>query len=162
MAKLQTHQESRIGVDLGLNSLITLSNGEKVQPPKFLRKSERKLKREQRRLSRKKRNSQNRRKQVIELARIHRKIRLQRTDFNHKLSRTLVNRFNVISFEHLRIPNMMKNHSLAKSIADAGWGQLRLYTSYKAEEAGKNVKVVDPYGTTRDCSNCEFHVPKRL
>jgi len=141
---------------------MTLSNGEKVEPPKFLRKSEKKLQREQRRLSRKRKGSQNRRKQVIKLACIHRKIRLQRTDFNHKLSRNLVNRFDVIGFEELQIPNMMRNHYLAKSIADAGWGQLRLFTSYKAEEAGKRVEAVDPYGTTRDCSRCGFHVPKNL
>ncbi len=155
-------RKSQVGIDLGLNSLMTLSNGEKVEPPKFLRKSEKKLQREQRRLSRKRKGSQNRRKQVIKLARIHRKIRLQRTDFNHKLSRILVNRFDVIGFEELQIPNMMKSHSLAKSIADAGWGQLRLFTSYKAEEAGKRVETVDPYGTTRDCSRCGFHVPKNL
>ena len=154
--------KSQVGVDLGLSSLVTLSNGEKVEPPKFLRKSEKKLKREQRRLSRKRKGSMNRRRQVINLARIHRKIRLRRTDFNHKLSRTLVNRFDVIGFENLRIPNMMKNHRLAKSIADAGWGQLRLFTSYKAEEAGKIVEVVDSYGATRDCSKCEFHVSKML
>jgi putative transposase len=154
--------KTQVGVDFGLTSLLTLSNGEKVEPPKFLRNSEKKLKREQRRLSRKKKDSQNQHKQVTKLARIHQKIRLQRADYNHKLSRTLVNRFDVIGFENLRIPNMMKNHRLAKSIADAGWGQLRLFTSYKAEEAGKIVEVVDSYGTTRDCSKCEFHVSKML
>jgi putative transposase len=154
--------KSQVGVDLGLSSLVTLSNGERVESPKFLRKSEKKLKREQRRLSRKKKGSQNRRKQVTKLARIHRKIRLRRTDFNHKLSRILVNRFDVIGFENLRISNMMKNHRLAKSIADASWGQLRVFTSYKAEEAGKRVETVDSYGTTRDCSMCEFHVSKML
>jgi putative transposase len=154
--------KNQVGVDLGLSSLVTLSNGEKVEPLKSLRKSEKKLKREQRRLSRKRKGSENRRKQVVKLARIHRKIRLQRSDFNHKLSRTLVNRFDVIGFENLRIPNMMKNHRLAKSIADASWGQLRVFTSYKAEEAGKRVETVDSYGTTRDCSRCGFHVPKPL
>lgn len=161
-AKPQDRRELHVGVDVGLKSLVALSNGEKVEAPKFLRKSEKKLKREQRRLSRKKKGSRNRRKQAIKLACIHRKTRLQRTDFNHKLSRTLVNRFDVIGFEKLQIPNMMKNHGLAKSIADAGWGQLRLFTSYKAEEAGKIVEAVDPYGTTRDCSRCGFHVPKNL
>jgi putative transposase len=160
--KTQGRRESHIGVDLGLNSIITLSNGEKVQPPKFLRKMEKKLKREQHRLSRKKRNSQNRRKQVTRIARAHRKIRLQRADFNHKLSRTLVNRFSVIAFENLQIPNMMRNHYLAKSIADAAWNQLRLFTSYKAEEAGKIMIAVDPYGTTTDCSRCGFPVSKML
>jgi putative transposase len=160
--KTQSRQESHVGVDLGLNSLVTLSNGEKIKPPKFLRKMEKKLIRGQRRLARKRNGSENRRRQVIKLARIHRKIRLQRADFNHKLSRILVNRFDVIGFENLRIPSMMKNRSLAKSIADAGWGQLRLFTSYKAAEAGKIVEAVDSYGTTRDCSRCGFHVPKML
>ena len=159
----QLHEgKNQVGVDLGLSSLVTLSNGMKIDSPRFLRKSEKRLQREQRRLSRKRKGSQNRCRQVIKLARIHRKIRLQRTDFNHKLSRILVNRFDVIGFEKLQIPNMMKNHSLAKSIADAGWGQLRLFSSYKAEEAGKRVETVDPYGTTRDCSRCGFHVPKNL
>jgi putative transposase len=159
----QLHEgKNQVGVDLGLSSLLTLSNGEKIKPLKSLRKSEKRLQREQRRLSRKRNGSMNRRKQVTKLARIHRKIRLQRTDFNHKLSRTLVNRFDVIGFENLRIPNMMKNHRLAKSIADASWGQLRLFTSYKAEEAGKRVETVDSYGTTRNCSRCGFHVPKPL
>jgi putative transposase len=160
--KTQGRRESHIGVDLGLNSLVTLSNGEKVQPPKFLRKMEKKLKREQRRLSRKKRNSQNRRKQATKIARAHRNIRLQRTDFNHKLSRNLVNRFDLIGFENLQIQNMMKNHYLAKSIADAAWNQLRRFTIYKAEEASKIVKVVESYGTTRDCSKCGFPVSKKL
>jgi putative transposase len=159
----QLHEgKNQVGVDLGLSSLVTLSNGEKIEPLKSLRKSEKKLKREQRRLSWKRKGSMNRRRQVIKLARIHRKIRLQRLDYNHKLSRTLVTRFDVIGFENLRISNMMKNHRLAKSIADASWGQLRLFTSYKAEEAGKIVEVVDSYGTTRDCSRCGFHVPKNL
>jgi putative transposase len=158
----QDHHELRVGIDVGLKSLVVLSNGEKIEAPKFLRKSEKKLKREQRRLSRKRKSSQNRRKQAITFTRIHRKIKLQRADFNHKLSRMLVNRFDVIGFENLRIPSMMKNHRLAKSIADAGWGQLRVFTSYKAEEAGKTVEVVDPYGTTSDCSTCGFHVSKAL
>lgn len=68
----------------------------------------------------------------------------------------------MIGFENLEIPNMMRNHYLAKSIADAAWNQLRLFTSYKAEEAGKIVKVVDSYGTTRDCSKCGFPVSKML
>jgi len=160
VAREQSGQE--IGVDFGLNSLLTLSNGEKIQPPKFLRKSEKKLKREQRRLSRRKRNSQNRRKQRVKVAKTHRKIRLQRTDYNHRLSRDLVARFDKIAFENLQIRNMMSNHHLAKSIADAAWGQLHLFTSYKAEEAGKMVKGADPYGTTVDCSRCGFHVPKTL
>jgi len=156
------HPKSRVGVDLGLESLITLSNGEKIEPTKYLRKLQKKLRREQRRLSRKKKGSNNREKQRIKLAKVHRKVRLQRTDFNHKLSHMLVNRFDLIAFERLSIKNMLQNHHFAKSIADASWYQLQTFTSYKAAEAGKSVKFVDPYRTTTDCSRCGFHVPKTL
>jgi len=160
--KPRGRQSLRVGVDVGLNLLVALSDGEKVQPPKFLRKMERKLKREQRRLSRKKKHSKNWTRQTIKVAKAHRKVRVQRGDFNHKLSRMLVNRFGMIVFEKLRIQNMVKNHRLAKSIADAGWGQLQAFTSYKAAEAGAIVKFVDPSNTTADCSRCGFHVPKTL
>jgi len=160
--KPQDPRESHVGVDLGLNSLVTLSNGEKVSPPKFLRKMEKKLSREQKRLSRKKKHSKNWTKQTVRVAKVHRRVRLQRTDFDHKTSRMLVRRFGMIVFEKLRIQNMVKNHRLAKSIADASWGQLQAFTSYKAAEAGTIVTFVDPYGTTADCSMCGFHVPKTL
>jgi putative transposase len=68
----------------------------------------------------------------------------------------------MIAFEKLQIQNMVKNHSLAKSIMDASWGQLQAFTSYKAAEAGTIVEFVDPYGTTVNCSRCGFHVPKTL
>ena len=162
-AKLQRPRETAsVGVDLGLYSLVTLSNGEKVPPPRFLRKMEKKLKREQRRLSKSKKHSKNWHKQKRKVARVHRKVRLQRTDFNHKLSRTLINQYSLIAFEKLQIQNMVKNHSLAKSIMDASWGQLQAFTSYKAAEAGTIVEFVDPYGTTVNCSRCGFHVPKTL
>jgi len=98
----------------------------------------------------------------VRVAKVHRKVRLQRTDFNHKTSRMLVRRFGMIVFEKVRIQNMVKNHRLAKSIEDAGWSQLQAFTSYKAAEAGAVVKFVDPYGTTANCSSCGFHVPKTL
>ncbi len=129
---LITKKETKnaVGVDVGLESLITLSNGEKIEPPKFLRKSEIKLAVEQRRLSKKQRGSKNRQKQRTKVARFHRKIREQRTDFNHKLSRMLVSRFDYIAFENLHIQNMMQHPYLAKSIADASWSQLMSFTRY--------------------------------
>ena len=143
-----------IGIDVGLKSLITTSDDEQVSPPKYFRQSESKLTKAQRQLSRKKKKSLNRNKQRINVAKIHRKIRNQRKDFNHKLSRSLVNRYDHIIFEKLQIRNMVKNHHLAKSISDASWYQLILFTSYKAEWAGRLVEQVNPRNTSKICSVC--------
>ena len=148
-----------VGVDVGLKSLITLSNGEQVKPPKFLRQSEEKLVKVQRQLSRKKKGSSNRNKQRIEVARIHRTIRNQRKDFTHKLSSHLINTYDTIVFEKLQIKNMVKNHHLAKSISDAGWGQLVDFTKAKAEWAGRVVQQVDPKRTSMECCICG-HIQK--
>ena len=136
--------------------------GEKVDPPKHLRKSEKKLGREQRRLSQKKKGLNNRKKQKRVVGRVHRRIRNQRTDFNHKLSRDLVNNYDLIVFEDLSINNMVHNHHLAKSISDAGWNQLQGFTTYKAEGAGKYTILVDPKGTSIECNVCGNRVKKTL
>ncbi len=151
----------KIGIDVGLKSLLTLSNGQQIEPPKFLRLSEEKLVQEQRRLSKKKLRSSNRNKQRIIVARVHRKIRNQRKDFAHKTSRTLVNHYDRMVFEKLQIQNMVQNHCLAKSISDAGWGQLISLTKSKAEEAGKSVIQVNPNGTSQTCV-CGYPVPKDM
>lgn len=146
--------KTAIGIDVGLKSLITLSNGEQIEPPKFLRLSEHKLIQEQKRLSRKKKGSKNRNKQRIKVAKVHRKIKNQRKDFAHKTSRMLVNRFDMIVFEKLNIRGMIQNHHLAKSIADAGWYQLQNFTAYKAEYAGKWVKFCIANKTSQECHIC--------
>jgi putative transposase len=146
--------ETKIGIDVGLISLLALSNGEMVEPPKFLRQSEQKLAKEQRRLSMKKLRSNNRKNQKTIVARVHQKIRNQRKDFAHKTARTLVKRFDLIAFENLQIQNMVKNHHLAKSILDAGWYQLQILTASKAEETGKQVKLCIANGTSQTCHVC--------
>ncbi len=150
------------GVDVGLESIVTLSTGKKVEPPKFLKQSEIRLAREQRRLSRKKKGSKNRSKQRLKVARAHRKVRNQRLDFMHKLSRSLVDRFDLIAFEDLRIKNMLKNRYLAKGIADASWHLLQSLTAYKAEWAGKHTAFAVPNGTSQDCSCCGKTIKKSL
>ena len=153
--------KTKIGIDVGLKSLITLSNGEKIEPLKYLRASEKRLAREQIHLSKKKKGSNNRNKQRIIVARVHRRIRFQRKDFNHKLSTNLVNNYDHVVFEKLQIQNMVQNHHLAKSILDASWSQLIDLTIYKAEYAGKIVELVNPNGTSQTCI-CGHHVPKDL
>jgi putative transposase len=145
---------SPLGIDLGLKSLITTTDGAKVQPPKFLRKAERRLKRLRRKFSRTLEGSKNRDKARRLLAVRSSKISRQRADFNHKLSAELVRRHDLIVFEDLKIRNMLRNHALAKSIADAGWGQLRSFSEYKARRAGKLVvKVLTAY-STQECVFC--------
>ncbi|MGB8217985.1 MAG: transposase [Candidatus Methanoperedens sp.] len=146
--------KNAIGVDVGLSSLLTLSNGEQIAPPEFLRKSEKKLAKEQISLSRKKIGSENGKKQRIKVARVHRKIRNQRKDFAHKTSRMLVNTYDLIAFENLNIRGMVQNHHLAKSIADAGWYQLQNFTAYKAEDAGKLAEFCIAKGTSQECNVC--------
>jgi putative transposase len=154
--------KTAIGVDVGLENLVTLSTGETVAPPKFLRASEERIKTLQRTLSRKQRGSKRREKARIRLARAERKVTDQRKDFLHKLSQELVTRADVIAFEGLRINDMMRDNSLSKSIGDAGWGTLMRFATYKAEGAGKFVKLVDPRGTSILCARCGAVVPKRL
>jgi len=154
--------KTAVGIDLGLTDMATLSTGEKIDNPKWLRGSEKKLAKEQRRLARKKRGSSNRKKQKAIVGMVHRKIRNQQNDFHHKISNGLVADYDLIVFEDLLVRNMVKNKYLAKSISDAGWNELVSFVSYKAEEAGKMVELVNPNGTSQLCSGCGAEVRKSL
>lgn len=152
--KFKSNNKGKIGIDVGLTSFTTLSNGEKTKPPKFLRKSEDRLKLLQRRVSRKKKRSKNRRKAKFRLARQHEKVSNQRFDFLHKLTIQQVNSYSIIAIENLNITNMQKNHHLAKSITDASWDIYKQMLHYKAWSAGCEVIEVNPKGTTKTCSSC--------
>ena len=154
--------EAAVGVDVGLESLATLSTGETITRHRFIKESEEKIKILQRRVSRKKKGSGNRRKAVEKLAKAHRRVQRQRDDYLHKASRSLVDSADVVVFENLRIRNMQKNHHLAQSISDSAWGKLMQYTVSKAEEAGKHVYFVDPSGTSQQCARCGATVRKSL
>ena len=145
---------SPVGTDLGLESIMTTSDDLHIEPPKYLRKSERKLKRAQKQLSKKMKESGKRKKARKKVAKIHRKIERQRDDFSHRISRDLVSDHDLIAFEDLNITGMVKNHHLAKSIADAGWNKIVQYTMYKAESAGATAILVDPRQTSQKCSGC--------
>jgi len=127
-----------IGIDLGLIDFAVTSDGSKYSNPKQLKKHERNLKRKQRKLSRKRNKATNkRRKAKVALAKVHSKIARVREDFLHKLSRKLVNDNQVLVLEDVAVKNMVKNHNLAQSISDAGWGMFQTMLKYKAERDGK-------------------------
>lgn len=151
-----------VGVDVGLSSFATLSNGEKVANPRFFRKDERALARAQRKLAREQKGTPERARRRKAVARVHERIAFRRRNFAHQEVRKLVDRFGVIAVEDLSITNMLKNHCLAKSIADAAWNQFVLTLTSKAEDAGRQVVQVDPRNTSKRCSRCGQLVEKDL
>lgn len=151
-----------VGIDMGVSNLVTTSDGEFFEPPKFLRQSERKLRRQQRKVARRKKGSNRRRKAVKQLQQAHEHISNQRKDTAHKIARQLVEDYDLIAVENLNTNGLLKNHSLAKSIADAAWNTFIAVLTFKAEEAGKRLIKVDPRYTSQECSRCGTIVKKDL
>ena len=153
-----------VGVDVGLISFATYSNGEKIDNPRFFRREENELAKEQRRLSKADKGTPERAKRRKVVAHIHRRIANKRRDFAHKLSRQLVNNFGVIAFEKLDIQDMTDGNwrSMNKSISDVAWKQFVQFVAYKAEDAGRNFVQVDSHNTTKMCSCCGRLVEKDL
>jgi putative transposase len=159
-----------IGIDLGLLDFVVTSDGSKYQNPRHLKKHERNLKRKQRKLSRKKDKTagrvtrpetNRRRKAKLAVAKVHARIARVREDFRHKLSRKIVNENQVIVVENLAVKNMVKNHCLAKSISDAGWGMFCTMLKYKAEAEGKiYLEVGRFFPSSHLCSSTLLSLPK--
>ena len=144
-----------IGVDLGLKEFAVLSDGSRIENPRFLKTSEKHLKKLQKDLSRCQKDSNNREKVRIKLAKWHEHIANQRSDFHHKLSRKLVNENQVIVFEDLKVKNMLKNHNLSKSISDVGWSSFINMIKYKSEWAGREIIQVNQwFPSSQLCSVC--------
>ena len=143
-----------VGIDMGVESFAILSNGKQIENPKYLIKSEEKLKKLQRKFSRKKLRSNNWRKAKFNLTGAHLKIANQRADFLHKVSSKIANKYSFIAVENLSIKNMVKNHHLAKSISDVSWGNFVKMLSYKAVKSGGMLIKVNPRNTSKTCSEC--------
>jgi putative transposase len=153
-----TGQET--GLDLGLEAFATTSDGLRIFHPGWYRKAERRLKEAQRRVARCKKGSNRRRKAVTRLAKAHLKVKRQRSDFHHKVALHLVRANDTIYHEALQTANMLRNHHLAKSIADAGWSQFLRILAAKAAYAGRRVVAVPPAYTSQTCSGCGIIVAK--
>jgi putative transposase len=154
--------DEETGIDLGLESFATLADGSQIANPRIFRVAERNLKRAQRRVSRRQHGSRRRRKAVRLLARAHQRVRRARADFHHKMALALVRQYDTIYHEALQPANMVKNHSLAKSISDAGWSGFVSILSFKAVEAGKTVIAMPAAFTSQACSGCGVIVQKAL
>jgi putative transposase len=153
---------SLVGIDVGLENFATLSNGEKIANPRFFREEEKELARVQRKLSKAPKGTQERKKALKAVERVHERIANKRYEFAHQISKGLVNQYGLIAFEDLNINGMVHNYCLAKSIHDVAWNMLVTLTSYKAASAGSMVVLVDPRNTSKMCSRCGILVEKSI
>ena len=144
----------KIGIDVGLENFATLSNGERIENPRYLIKAESRIKILQRRVSRKVKGSANRRKAKFRLAKQHIKVVNQRTDFLHKLSHRIAKTYSFIAVEDLNVKGMLNNHWLAKNISDASWNVFLNMVSYKAVNSGGECVKRNPRNTSKTCSEC--------
>ncbi len=157
-----TCEHPDIGIDVGLKSFLTDSEGHTVPNPRFYRTSQKTLRRKQRMMCRRKKGSKRRRKAARSTAQTHLKIKRQRRDFQSKTAKQYSEQYQVIAVEQLQVLNMVHNHSLAKSIMDASWGAFLDILSEKAERAGHAVRRVNPRYTSQKCFKCGEVVQKSL
>ena len=159
-----------LGLDVGLNHFYTDSNAETVDNPRYLRKSEKRLKKLQRRVSKKfikpkkkgDKQSSNYKRAKQKLALKHLKVSRQRKDFVVKTARCVVQSADLVAYEDLKVRNMVKNHCLAKSISDASWTMFKTWVEYFGKVFGVATVAVPPYNTSQQCSNCLAIVKKSL
>ena len=144
-----------VGIDLGIKTLATLSDGTVIENPRCLAASERRLKKAQKALSRKVKGSRRRAKARAKVARIHARVANQRLDAMHKLTTWLASTFSHISVEDLNAAGMARNHRLAKAVMDAAFGEFRRQLEYKTAKTGARLHVIDRwYPSSKTCSKC--------
>ena len=145
---------TQVGIDVGLKTFATLSDGTEIDNPRFFRKEEKALAKVQRKQSKLAKDTPERHKHRKAVARVHERIAWRRDNFTHQESRKIVNSHGVICVEDLHVNRMTHNHCLAKSIHDASWSEFFSKLSCKAEEAGRTYLAVNPASTSQTCSRC--------
>ena len=155
--------EQQVGIDVGLDSFATFSNGEKVPNPRFFREEEKALAKAQRLLSKAEKGTKERGRRRKVVARVHERVADKRRNFAHQASRRVVDDYGFIAVEDLSVNRMNRNRCLAKGIMDAAWSEFARKLSYKAEYAGRELVKIDPAYTSQDCSNgCGYRRPMPL
>ena len=152
----------QVGIDVGLQAYYTDSQGNTVANPRFYRTAEKKLKRLHRHVSRKQKGSKNRKQARKRLAKAYLRVQRQREDFARKTANALISSRDLIAYEDLKIRTMVKNHHLAKSIHDAGWGVFLAWVKYYGMLHDIPVIAVAPQYTSQECSACGTRVKKTL
>lgn len=147
-------EKQAIGIDLGIKTFAVLSNKVEIENPKHLKKSIQKLKSLQRKVSKKHKGSNNRKKSVIKLAKLHEKVANQRLDFLHKTTHYLVTNYDVLCLETLKSSNMMKNHKLAQALSDIAIGKFNEILDYKAEWFGCNILRIGQFEPSSKMCSC--------
>lgn len=152
---------SKVGIDLGISSMATLSTGEKIANPRHFNRLYKRLRKAQKALARKQKRSNNRYKARLRVARIQARIKDSRQDFLHKLTTQLVRENQVIAVESLHVKGMVRNHTLARAISDCAWGELVRQLEYKAAWYGRKLVKIDQwFPSSKRCSNCGHTVSK--
>ncbi|HEY9709684.1 MAG TPA: transposase [Oculatellaceae cyanobacterium] len=159
---IQPPTGNQIGLDVGIESFYTDSNGHQEPNPKFLRKAESSIKHAQRSIYKKIKGSSGRRKARAKYSRKHLRVSRQRNEHALRLARNVCRSNDLVAYEDLRVANMLKNHCLAKSIADASWYQFRQWLEHFATKFGRLAVAVPPQYTSQECSQCKVIVKKSL
>ncbi len=153
--QIPPHTKNSVGIDLGLTHFCILSSGEKIENPRLHKKMLRKIKQANRRLAKAKKDSQGRKKRQLRLAKLHAKVKDQRTDFLHKLTTSLVRENQTLAVEDLNVAGMIKNRKLSRAISDAGWSRFKTILAAKCDRYGRDLIIVDRwYASSQICSCC--------
>jgi putative transposase len=151
-----------IGIDLGIKDFAITSEGAKYSNPRLLYKHQKELKRAQQHLNRKQKGSKSRERARIKVARLHEKITNSRNDMQHKVSMSLIRKYDMIALEDLNVKGMVQNHNLAKAISDSSWSSFVTKLTYKAKWYGKTVIKIDRFfPSSKTCSDCG-HIKESL